>query len=115
MRRLSRRGSARATFDPMPPSEQRWIVDAVAEGVARVEVDGERVLSVPAWLLPAGVREGDVLRVTRQRERGRAVVTLERDAAATGAARSAAEARAARRAAPPAGEPGPDATGDIEL
>ena len=98
----------------MPPSEQRWVVDAVAEGVARVEVDGDRVVSVPAWLLPAGASEGDVLRVTREREPGRAVVTIERDAWATHRARADAEGRAGERAGEtPAG--GEDATGDIEL
>ena len=98
----------------MAPAEQRWVVDAVAEGVARVEVDGDRVVSVPAWLLPAGASEGDVLRVTREREGGRAVVTIERDAWATHRARSDAEARAGERAdgTPARGE---GATGDIEL
>lgn len=97
----------------MPPAEQRWVVDAVAEGVARVEVDGDRVVSVPAWLLPAGASEGDVLRVTRAREGGRAVVTIERDAWATHRARADAEERAEKGAGErPAGE---GATGDIEL
>ena len=89
-------------------------MDAIAEGVARVEVDGDRVVSVPAWLLPAGASEGDVLRVTREREPGRAVVTIERDAWATHRARAGAEARADERAGGTSAG-GEGATGDIEL
>ncbi len=101
----------------MTASPQRWVVDGVAEEVARVEVDGERVVSVPGWLLPTGVREGDVLRVTVERARGRSTITIERDADGTRRARDRAAARAAERDARRAdgsGEGG-GAVGDIEL
>jgi hypothetical protein len=45
--------------------EHRWAVDGIEEGVARIEEDGERMLSVPIHLLPPGTQEGQVLRVTR--------------------------------------------------
>lgn len=65
----------------------RWIVDALADDVARVEIDGERVVGVPRWLLPEEVREGDVLRVRQLRAGDRARLFIERDAEATRLAR----------------------------
>lgn len=41
-----------------------WVVDQVENGVATVEVAGERTITVPIGILPSGVSEGDVLRVT---------------------------------------------------
>src|SRR6476646_6593389 len=50
---------------PMARSNtHRWAVDGISDGMARVEEDGERMITVPAYLLPAGVREGQVLQVT---------------------------------------------------
>jgi Protein of unknown function (DUF3006) len=49
----------------MPPRAHYWRIDGIDEGVARVEEDGERMLSIPRHLLPSGVKEGQVLRVTR--------------------------------------------------
>ena len=78
--------------------EQRWVVDRIEEERAAVEVDGERVVTVPVWLLPRGVREGDVLRVRREYEAGRAVLTVETDDAEQGRrmARSAAQTEGVR-------------------
>ena len=67
----------------MGGSTRRWAVDAIEEGIATVEEDGARVVPVPAWLLPDGVRDGDVLRVERTDEDGASVVRIVRDAAAT--------------------------------
>jgi hypothetical protein len=63
----------------------RWAVDGISDGVARIEEDGERMISVPAYLLPAGIREGQVLRVTSAagKEQGTLVVTVAIDDAAT--------------------------------
>lgn len=87
----------------------RWLVDALAEEVARVEIDGERVVNVPRWLLPADAREGDVLRVRHLRAGDRARLFVERDAEATRQARE----RSAEQVAgiPVAGDGG----GDIVL
>jgi hypothetical protein len=46
-------------------SEHMWAVDGIEEGVARVEEDGDRMLTIPLHLLPAGVKEGQLLHVTR--------------------------------------------------
>jgi hypothetical protein len=45
--------------------EHTWTVDSIEAGIARVEEDGERIISIPAYLLPSGVTEGQLLRVTR--------------------------------------------------
>ena len=63
------------------PQEHRWVVDGIEEGIARIEEDGERVLTVPLTLLPAGVREGQVLKVLRAA--GSSAPTITVDEAAT--------------------------------
>lgn len=45
-------------------SEHRWVVDAIEERMASIEVDGETMITVPASLLPKGARSGHVLKVT---------------------------------------------------
>jgi Protein of unknown function (DUF3006) len=67
----------------MPDEERRWTVDSIEEGVAAVEEDGARMLHVPAWLLPVGSCEGDVLRVSRRDEGAAASLRIEVDRAAT--------------------------------
>lgn len=47
------------------PVERRWVVDSIEEGIARVEEDGVRMLTVPKGVLPSAVTEGQVLRVRR--------------------------------------------------
>lgn len=49
----------------MPDQHVIWRIDGIEERVARIEEDGERMLSLPASLLPSGVKEGQRLRVTR--------------------------------------------------
>lgn len=84
-----------------------WIVDGIEENVARVEVDGD-VYSVPRWLLPEGVGEGDVVRVEQTREAARTVLTVERDDEATRAALARSAEQVRERGA--AGDPGGDIT-----
>ena len=43
------------------------------------EVDGRSVTPIPAWLLPEGVREGDVLSVTHDRGEGKSALVIETD------------------------------------
>jgi hypothetical protein len=69
----------------------RLVVDRFEGDLAVVEVDGERFLDLPRWLLPPGVREDDVIIVRRMPGESRVTLELEVDAAATAAAR--AEAR----------------------
>ena len=77
--------------------EHRWAVDGLEEDTARVEEDGSRVMNVPRQLLPSGVKEGDVLRVTRRESKSGAVqLTIEIDAAATRDAIEASKASVAK-------------------
>jgi hypothetical protein len=75
----------------MPPNEHRWTVDGIEEGVARVEEDGEHMITVPRYLLPAAAREGQILRVTLSGGAGKTplVITVEIDDEATAAALAA--------------------------
>ena len=92
------------------PTRQRWIVDAIEGDVARVEIDGRTVQTVPVALLPAGVQEGSVLEVSWTRDgRDRARIEVRLDEAATAEAldrssRQVAELRAASRERDPGGD-----------
>ena len=70
----------------------RWTVDGIEEGMARVEADGGVMLTVPLWLLPASVRERQVLSVTRTGGAGSSVVTITVDDSATSSALAASKA-----------------------
>jgi hypothetical protein len=60
-----------------------WAVDGIEESTARVLEDGGRAITLPLYLLPPGVKEGDVLSVTRSDESGESVlITVAVDAAA---------------------------------
>lgn len=75
--------------------QQRWVVDSIEESVASIEVDGDRMITVPQSLLPAGVKQGHVLSVRRERSADgqRSVLTIEIDAAATKRALAASAAQ----------------------
>lgn len=68
----------------------RWAVDGIEEGIARIEEDGERILTVPVTLLPVGTTEGQLLRALRAPS-GR-ILQVELDLAATQTARRASTA-----------------------
>jgi hypothetical protein len=77
--------------------------------VVVVEADDGRMLHLPAWLLPARLREGDVIVVeSRLDEEGARHLTLAVDPAATREARRAAETILSRLR-------GRDPGGDIAL
>jgi|GEM_PF-283399 hypothetical protein len=83
---MDERGRGAVTFChglPMGDEARRWVVDSIEEGVAAVEEDGARMLHVPGWLLPAGAREGDVLRVSRRDEGAASSLRIEVDRGAT--------------------------------
>jgi hypothetical protein len=62
----------------------RWAVDAIEEGVARIEEDGARMITVPRHLLPAGVEEGQLLSVIRgESSSGSVQITIAIDEEAT--------------------------------
>ena len=61
------------------PSSHTWIIDVIEDGSASIEVDGRSVTPIPEWMLPVGVKEGDVLSVTHEREQGRSVLSIRVD------------------------------------
>jgi hypothetical protein len=58
-------------------SKHTWIVDVIEDGSASIEVDGRSVTPIPQWMLPEGVREGDVLSVTHDRNEGKSALLIE--------------------------------------
>jgi hypothetical protein len=50
----------------MPTQRHTWVIDAIAEHVASIEVDGGAVVRLPQWVLPRGARAGDVLVVSHE-------------------------------------------------
>lgn len=60
-------------------SKHTWIVDVIEDGSASIEVDGRSVTPIPQWMLPEGVREGDVLSVTHDRKEGKSTLLIETD------------------------------------
>ena len=91
----------------------RWAIDGIEQGMARIEEDGERMITVPAWLLPAGVREGQVLQVTTAPgEKGTLVITVVADPAATAESLAKSKATMARAMAQSKKR---DAGGDVAL
>jgi hypothetical protein len=60
-------------------SKHMWVVDVIEDGSASIEVDGRSVTPIPAWLLPEGVKEGDVLSVTHDRGEGKSALVIETD------------------------------------
>ena len=92
----------------MTHEQRTWAIDSVEEGIASLH-DGERMVTVPAWLLPAGAGEGDLLAVTREEDGGRVTLSLRVDREAT--ARAFARSRRQVEGPPTPGDPG----GDIVL
>lgn len=72
----------------MTTEQHRWVVDSIEEFVASIEVDGGKMIQLPLWILPDGVREGQVLAVHHDRPTAGAtsVLRIEIDHAATTAA-----------------------------
>jgi Protein of unknown function (DUF3006) len=60
-------------------SKHTWIVDVIEDGSASIEVDGRSVTPIPQWMLPEGVKEGDVLSVTHDRTEGKSALLIETD------------------------------------
>ena len=91
--------------------EHRWAVDGIEESIARIEEDGVRMIAVPVHLLPPGVREGQLLRVTAATgaQPDTLVVTVALDVAGTNAAleksrRTIAEASKTSKRRDPGGD-----------
>ncbi len=68
-------------------SGHTWSIDSIEEGMARIEEDGGRMLTVPVAMLPTGAKEGQMLRVTMSEHGGESVpIRISIDHAATAAA-----------------------------
>ena len=59
-------------------SKHKWVVEVVEDGSASVEIDGRIVTPVPAWMLPDGAREGDVMSVTHTKKDGKSSLVIEK-------------------------------------
>lgn len=85
--------------DPeMARSKHTWVVDVVEDGSASIEIDGRMVTPLPAWMLPEGVREGDVLSVTHTRKEAKSSLVIEIDPAAKGKALARSAKQVGRKA-----------------
>jgi DUF3006 family protein len=89
-------------------SKHTWLVDVIEDGSASIEIDGRMVTPVPAWMLPEGVREGDVLSVTHTRKEAKSSLVIEIDPEA----KEKALARSAKQVAKKSKN---DQGGNIEL
>jgi len=83
----------------MHDSRHIWTIDALDDGAAAIEVDGRQVTTIPAWILPATAKAGDVLAVHHVRTGTSSTLTIEVDSEATRAAfqRSAGQVETMRR------------------
>lgn len=88
----------------MASTRHHWMIDSIEEGMAAVEEDGGRMVRIPLWLLPAGVREGEILSVAREEESDVAVLTIRRDPEAT--ERAMERSRAQVEGTPRGNDPG---------
>jgi hypothetical protein len=89
-------------------SKHIWVVDVIEDGSASIEVDGRTVTPIPEWMLPEGVKEGDVLAVTHDRRQGKSSLLIETDPEAKKKAMERSEKQVARKARN-------DRGGDIQL
>ncbi len=78
------------------PGERRLVVDRFEGDLVVVRDDGGRFHDLPRWLLPAGLREGDVVAVRGEGEGAEARVELRVDREASAAARAEAAELLAR-------------------
>jgi hypothetical protein len=89
-------------------SKHIWVVDVIEDGSASIEVDGRTVTPIPEWMLPEGVKEGDVLAVTHDRRQGKSSLLIETDPEAKKKAMERSEKQVARKTRN-------DRGGDIQL
>lgn len=64
---------------------QRWVIDAIEEHVASIELPDGKMIQLPASVLPKGAKQGQII-----------CVTFEVDAAATKSARERSAAQVKR-------------------
>jgi hypothetical protein len=88
------------------------VVDSIEEFMVSIEVDGDKMMTLPQWVLPSGARQGHVLAVhhLRPADGTKSVLTIEVDEKATKATMRRSQAQVAKFADQP-NDPG----GDIVL
>ena len=74
---------------------QRWVIDAIEEGTASVEVPGGTMVQLPASILPKGAKQGQVVRVSLEIDE-----TATREALARSAAQVKKGSEASRKRDP---------------
>lgn len=89
-------------------SKHIWVVDIIEDGSASIEVDGRTVTPIPEWMLPEGVKEGDVLSVMHDRRQGKSELVIETDPEAKRKALDRSERQMSRKSKN-------DRGGDIQL
>jgi hypothetical protein len=60
---------------------QQWVIDAIEERTASIELPGGRMVQLPIDVLPKGARQGQVLRVTFEVDTGATKAALDQSAA----------------------------------
>jgi hypothetical protein len=78
-------------------SKHTWVVDVIEDGSASIEVDGRTVTPIPQWILPEGVKEGDVLSVTHDRSKRKSELLIETDPEAKKKAMDRSERQVSRK------------------
>ena len=89
-------------------SKHTWVVNVIEDGSASIEVDGRTITPIPQWMLPEGVKEGDVLSVTHDRREGKSTLLIETDPEAKKKALDRSEKQVSRKSKN-------DRGGDIQL
>lgn len=56
-------GGSMHSVGATPETLRRWIVDRIEERLVVVQTEDGTALDLPLWLLPADVREGDVITI----------------------------------------------------
>ena len=74
-----------------PGAEHRLIVDRVEGDLVVVELEDGRTLDLPRWMLPPGLREGDVIAARVAQDDGGSRLEMKVDAEETGRRRTSAK------------------------
>lgn len=94
------------TSSPFAEQAYVWVIDQLGEDVVTVEVDGAGTKTVPRWVLPQDVKEGDVLQVRHDHREDRSVLMIvqDHDERLRRLTQSRAQVTSAKGAAGPSGD-----------
>lgn len=65
--------------DSSSTTSQTWVIDQITEQSVAVEIPGASLTTMPLWLFPKDLHEGDVLRITREQQSERTILTIVKD------------------------------------